>query len=63
MQFSIKTNLRSQQDRARTKAVTDSNQFPGHDNRMRAHIHRIRNHECERTNGERCADCIRRSKR
>jgi len=45
------------------KAITDSNRFEGHENRMASHIHRIWNHECERTDGELCKDCIRRKGR
>ncbi len=45
------------------KADTDSNRFPGHSERMAAHIHRIRNHKCERTDGTWCKDCIRRKRR
>ena len=45
------------------KAVTDSNCFDGHENRMASRIHRIWNHACERTDGKRCKDCIHRKRR
>ncbi len=36
-----------------------SNLFPGHDGRMEVHAHRVRFHTCERTDGQKCADCIK----
>ena len=45
------------------KAETDSNRFPGHENRMASHIHRIWNHRCERSDGGRCKDCLFRERR
>jgi hypothetical protein len=40
--------------------ITDSNRHPGHGERMASHFHRIWNHVCERLDGPRCEDCIRR---
>ena len=53
------------QDRIPTpgKVQTDSRDYPGHDNRMASHIHRIWNHRCERVDGGRCDDCIYRRRR
>ena len=62
MPFSIKDRLRQHQAPTPGKVVTDSNRFPGHANRMASHIHRIRTHACERTDGKRCPDCIYRRK-
>lgn len=62
MQFSIKDTLRQHQAITSGKVVTDSHRFDGHDNRMASHIHRVRNHTCERTDGKRCPDCIYRRK-
>ncbi len=55
--------LHSQRDTSPGKVTTDSHDFPGHENRMADHIHRIWNHVCERTDGKRCADCLHRRKR
>jgi len=59
----IRNILRKERKPAPGKAVTDSNRFPGHENRMAWHIHRVWNHACERTDGRRCRDCIRRKVR
>ena len=63
MHTSDKDILRSQQDPSPGKATSDSSNFPGHENRMADHIHRVWNHACERTDGKRCRDCIYRRKR
>lgn len=55
-------NLHEQQDSSPGTSQTDSHDFPGHDNRMAAHIHRIWNHTCERADGKRCKDCLYRRK-
>jgi hypothetical protein len=39
--------------------ATDSDRFPGHEARMQGHIHRVRVHACERTDGGKCRDCIK----
>ena len=39
--------------------VRESSRFPGHEARLAAHTHRIRNHPCERTDGRKCRDCIK----
>ena len=57
--LSIRNVLRINQRPTPGKFETDSNRFPGHENRMAAHIHRIRNHACERTDGKKCRDCVR----
>ena len=59
---STKDTLHSQQDPSPGKTKTDSNNFPGHENRILEHIHRIWNHACERTDGKRCRDCMCRGK-
>ena len=59
----IKNDLRRYQTPTPGKVVTASNGFEGHENRMAAHIHRVWNHPCERTDGTRCSDCIRRTRR
>ena len=41
------------------KTAKDSNRFPGHQARMAAHIRRIHEHRCDRTDGRRCSDCIK----
>jgi len=51
--------LRRQQDATPGKHATDSNRFPGHEARLAGHIHRARTHECERTDGRKCNDCIK----
>ena len=56
---SMKDILRAGLDPTPGKHVTDSNRFPGHEARMAAHIHRARTHECERTDGRKCNDCIK----
>lgn len=45
------------------EAVSDSNLFPGHENRMADHTRRIWHHTCERTDGKKCRDCLYRRKR
>ena len=62
-QLVIKDIRRSNQVPTPGKVVTDSNRFAGHDNRIASHIHRVWKHTCERTDGERCGDCIRRRRR
>ena len=58
----IRNNLRKHQTPTPGKVVTESHRFPGHDNRMASHTHRVWNHACERTDGDRCGDCIYRRK-
>jgi len=58
----IRNNLRDHRAPTPGKVVTESRRFPGHDNRMASHIHRVWNHPCERTDGDRCDDCIYRRK-
>jgi hypothetical protein len=57
--LSMKDILPASADRTPGKHVSDSNRFPGHEARMAAHIHRIRNHPCERIDGKKCPDCTR----
>jgi len=57
--LSMKDILHSSTDATPGKHVRESSRFPGHEARMAAHIHRIRNHPCERTDGRKCADCIK----
>ena len=59
----IKNDLRRYQTPTPGKVVTASNCFEGHENRMAAHIRRVWNHPCERTDDTRCRDCIRRTRR
>lgn len=35
-----------------------SHLFPGHENRMKSHIHQVWNHRCERIGRSPCIDCI-----
>jgi hypothetical protein len=63
MHPSNKDTLHSQRDPSSGKTTTDSNRFPGHENRMADHIHRVWNHTCERTDGKRCGDCLQWRKR
>ena len=56
---STKDILAASADRTPGRHVSDSNHFPGHEARMQAHIHRIRFHTCERTDGKKCPDCIK----
>ena len=58
-EFAFKNVLHRHQAPTPGKAVTDSRRFPGHEERMAAHINRIRNHPCERTDGRKCKDCIK----
>ena len=60
--FSIRDILHKERKATPGKVVTDSNRFNGHDNRMAAHIQRVWNHACERRDGRRCKDCLRRKR-
>lgn len=55
--FSLRCILSSQQDRSHGKAATDSNCFPGHDQRMAWHMMQVRNHPCPCGSGIRFGDC------
>lgn len=57
--LSMKNILHANIDPRPGRQVTDSNRFPSHEGRMKAHINRIRNHRCERTDGKKCPDCMR----
>ena len=59
-QPSIKDVLQMHAEPKSGRYATESNRFPGHEARMAAHIHRIRNHACERLGQKKCSDCIRR---
>ena len=61
--FSLKNVLKSHQYQTPGRASSDSNRHPGHANRMASHIHRIWNHPCERPDGPKCPDCIKRKPR
>jgi hypothetical protein len=63
MHPSNKDTLHSQRDPSSGKSTRDSSHFPGHENRMADHIHRVWHHTCERTDGKRCGDCPVRRKR
>jgi hypothetical protein len=61
--LSLKDVLSSHQYHTPGRAVSDSNRYPGHENRMAGHIHRVRTHACEQPAGRECRDCIRRKGR
>jgi hypothetical protein len=56
---SMKDVLHASADRTPGKHARESNRFLGHEARLAAHIHRIRNHPCERIDGKKCPDCTR----
>lgn len=57
--FSMKDVLHANADSTPGRHVRESSRFPGHEARMQAHIHRVRTHACERTDGRKCRDCIK----
>ena len=59
-QFSLKNVLQDNAAPKPFRCATESNRWPGHEARMAAHIHHIRNHACERVGKKKCPNCIRR---
>lgn len=56
---SLKDILLANTDATPGKLAKESHNFPGHEMRMAAHIQRVRNHPCERTDGRKCPDCVK----
>jgi len=63
LHHAIRNDLRRHQAPTPGKVITESNRFDGHENRVAAHAHRVWNHTCERSDGKRCGDCLRRKGR
>jgi hypothetical protein len=55
--FFLRNVLSSHQERDRTRPPTDSNRFPGHEQRMAWHMMQVRNHPCPCGSGVRFVDC------